>query len=48
MKLLITGAAGFVGFHLSKALLEKDIEIIGMYFARKNWFFPKSVVIASI
>lgn len=30
MKLLITGAAGFVGFHLSKALLEKDIEIIGI------------------
>lgn len=30
MKLLITGAAGFVGFHLSKALLEKDIEIVGL------------------
>lgn len=30
MKVLITGAAGFVGFHLSKSLLEKDIEIIGM------------------
>lgn len=30
MKLLITGAAGFVGFHLSKALLEKNIEIVGL------------------
>ncbi|GEK91045.1 NAD-dependent epimerase [Alkalibacterium kapii] len=30
MKLLVTGAAGFVGFHLSKALLENDIEIVGL------------------
>lgn len=30
MKIIITGAAGFVGFHLSKKLLEKNIEIIGI------------------
>lgn len=30
MKILVTGAAGFVGFHLSKSLLEQDIEIIGI------------------
>lgn len=30
MKILITGAAGFVGFHLSKAILEKGFEIVGI------------------
>lgn len=30
MKLLVTGAAGFVGFHLSKKLLEKEIKIVGL------------------
>lgn len=29
-KILITGAAGFIGFHLSKLLLDNDYEIIGI------------------
>ena len=30
MKILITGTAGFIGFHLAKALLEKGDEVIGI------------------
>lgn len=30
MKVLVTGAAGFIGFHLSKRLLEMDKEVIGV------------------
>jgi len=30
MKLLVTGAAGFIGYHLSKRLLEKGCEIVGL------------------
>lgn len=29
-KILITGAAGFIGFHLSRALLELGVEVIGL------------------
>ena len=28
MKILITGAAGFIGFHLAKKLIEKKISVI--------------------
>jgi len=30
MKILVTGAAGFIGFHLSKRLLERGDEVIGI------------------
>ena len=30
MKILVTGAAGFIGFHTSKSLLEKGYEVIGL------------------
>lgn len=29
-KTLITGTAGFIGFHLSKKLLEQETEVIGI------------------
>ncbi len=30
MKILLTGSAGFIGFHLSKKLLEYDYEVLGI------------------
>ena len=30
MKILLTGTAGFIGFHLTKALLERGDEVIGI------------------
>ena len=30
MKILVTGAAGFIGFHISKRLLEADFEVVGL------------------
>ena len=30
MKVLITGVAGFIGFHLSQHLLRKNFDIIGI------------------
>ncbi len=30
MKILVTGVAGFIGFHLSKAILEKGNEVVGI------------------
>ena len=30
MKILVTGSAGFIGFHLSKSLLEDDYEVLGI------------------
>ena len=30
MKILLTGSAGFIGFHTAKALCENDNEVIGI------------------
>ena len=30
MTILVTGAAGFIGFHLSKSLLRKNTRVIGI------------------
>src|SRR5260370_36105824 len=30
MKVLITGAVGFIGFHLSKRLLDEDCQVLGI------------------
>lgn len=30
MKILVTGAAGFIGYHLTKSLLQRDFEVIGI------------------
>ena len=29
MSILVTGAAGFIGFHLCKKLIENKVEVIG-------------------
>ena len=30
MKILVTGTAGFIGFHLAKKLLERGDEVVGL------------------
>jgi UDP-glucuronate 4-epimerase len=30
MKILVTGSAGFIGFHLTKKLLERGDEVVGI------------------
>ena len=30
MKILVTGAAGFIGFHLSKKLMDAGHEVVGL------------------
>jgi UDP-glucuronate 4-epimerase len=30
MKILVTGTAGFIGFHLAKKLLDRNDEVIGL------------------
>lgn len=30
MKILVTGAAGFIGYHLCKRLIDEDVEVVGL------------------
>ncbi|MBU6425037.1 MAG: NAD-dependent epimerase/dehydratase family protein, partial [Rhodospirillales bacterium] len=30
MKVLVTGAAGFIGYHICEALLARGIEVVGV------------------
>ena len=43
MRYLITGAAGFIGFHLTKKLIEKKIFVIGI--DNLNDYYDKSLKI---
>ena len=43
MKLLITGAAGFIGYHLCKSLLEEDHQILGI--DNLNEYYDKNLKI---
>ena len=42
MKILVTGSAGFIGFHLSRKLLMEGNEVIGI--DNLNNYYDKSVV----
>ena len=30
MKILVTGAAGFIGYHLSKKLVQNGLDVVGL------------------
>ena len=38
MKILITGSSGFIGFHLSKLLLNKKYQVIGIDNLNKYYY----------
>ena len=40
MKTLITGAAGFIGYHLTKSLLDDGFEVMGLD-SLDNYYSPK-------
>jgi UDP-glucuronate 4-epimerase len=39
MKILVTGAAGFIGFHTAKRLIERGDEVVG-YDAVNEYYDP--------
>ena len=48
-KILITGSAGFIGFHLSKYFLDKKFEVVGIdnlnnYYDKKLKFKKNSIL----
>ena len=43
MKILITGAAGFIGYHLCKSLLEESCQILGI--DNLNEYYDKNIKI---
>ena len=40
MKILVTGAAGFIGFHLSKSLLNDGYDVMGID-SLNDYYDPK-------
>ena len=46
MRILITGAAGFIGFHLTKKLIEKKIFVIGI--DNLNNYYDRSLKISRL
>ena len=40
MKILVTGAAGFIGYHLSKSLLDDNMDVLGVD-NLNNYYYPK-------
>ena len=46
MKVLVTGAAGFIGFHLSKKLIEQGYQVFG--FDNLNSYYDPSLKKARI
>ena len=46
MSVLVTGCGGFIGFHLSKKLLENDIDVIG--FDNINNYYDRNLKLARL
>jgi UDP-glucuronate 4-epimerase len=42
MSILITGAAGFIGYHLSKRLIKDGFDVIG--FDNLNNYYDKNLI----